>query len=471
MVRPMSACPYINLIDPQTYREGMPYGELKKIRDAGAVVRLEEPLTGVPYWVITRQKELDFVSKNPTLFSSAARSPFPMEFDEQINEHVHRKTIIGMDPPEHQLVRRIVRNAFTPSHVAACEPALRQHAKRIVDAVAKRGECEFVEEVAAELPLTAILDLLGVPLADRKKFFDWTNTMIFADDPDMCVSEEAGHGAAAEVIAYAMQLAARYYEEQGQAREEHGREQGGSEEPGRKQPENAQQEAQEQRGRRQVGGRHGDPQQSAAQDKNNPGESLLGALLEGEVKGRRISEEEFGWMFILILVGGNESTRTVIAHGMRLLMENPEQLQYLVDNPGKIPDACEEMLRYNTAFIAMRRTAMQDTELGGQQIAKGDKLLLHYHTINHDETVFSEDAMRFDVRRAERQPDLPNQLRSFGIGQHFCLGSHLARLELRIMMEEIIPRLRNPRFASPPKYVQSFFVNAIKEMKITFDPE
>jgi cholest-4-en-3-one 26-monooxygenase len=411
----MSECPYSNLLDPDTYAEGMPYGALQEIREAGPVVKIDDPITGIPYWVVTRQQELDFICKNAKIFSSAERSPFPMEFEDWIITDVHRKTIIGMDPPEHQLVRRIMRNAFTPKNVDSYEPTLREHAKRIVDAVVKRGECEFVEEVAAELPLIAILELLGVPLEDRKKFFDWTNTMIFADDPDMAIDEMAGQLASVEVITYALDLANKFRE--------------------------------------------------------NPNDSLLGALLEGEAKGRTISEEEFGWMFILILVGGNESTRTVIAQGMRLLMEHPDQLQYLVDNPDKISDACEEMLRYNTAFISMRRTAMEDIELGGQLIAKGDKVLLHYHTINHDEDVFGDDAMDFDVRRAERQPDLYNQHRSFGIGQHFCIGSHLARMELLIMMHEIIPRLRNPKFAAAPKFVRSFFVNAMKEMKISFDAE
>jgi cytochrome P450 len=209
----------------------------------------------------------------------------------------------------------------------------------------------------------------------------------------------------------------------------------------------------------------------AAQHKQNPQQNILGALLDGEVNGKNIDEEEFGWMFVLILVGGNESTRTVIAQGMRLLIEHPEQLQYLVNNPDRIADACEEILRYNTAFIAMRRTAMEDVELGGQSIKKGDKVILHYHATNHDELTFGDDAMNFDVRRAERMPDLYNQLRSFGIGQHFCIGSHLARLELKIMMEEIIPRLRNPQFNGEPKFVRSFFVNAMKEMNITFDVE
>jgi cytochrome P450 len=307
----MTGCPFANLVDPDTYADGMPYARLKEIRDAGPIVKCEDPITGIPYWAVTRQAELDAICKNPKLFSSAERSPFPMEFDDWLITDVHRKTIIGMDPPEHQIVRRIVRNAFTPKNVDACEPSFREHAKRIVDAVAGRGECEFVEEVAAELPLIAILELLSVPLEDRKKFFDWTNTMIFADDPDMAVDEMAGQIASAEVIAYAMELAAKH--------------------------------------------------------KANPTDSLLGALLDGEVKGRSISEEEFGWRFILILVGGNESTRTVISHGMRLLIENPDQLQYLVDHPEAIPDACEEILRYNTAFISMRRTAMEDVEMGGQQ--------------------------------------------------------------------------------------------------------
>jgi cytochrome P450 len=410
----MSQCPFSNLLDPDTYAQGMPYQMLKEVRGAGPVVRMEDPITGVPYWVVTRRNELDYISKNPNLFSSAARSAFPMEMDESSVE-MQQNTIINMDPPQHQKVRRIVRNAFTPKRVESYEPKFRAHAKRIVDAVASRGECEFVEEVAAELPLIAILELLGVPLEDRKKFFDWTNTMIFADDPDMSISEEEGQLAAIEVISYAMQL--------------------------------------------------------AAQHRESPMDNITGALLDAELDGQPVSEEMFGWMFILILVGGNESTRTVIAQGMRLLMEHPDQLQYLVDHPDKIPNACEEILRYNTAFISMRRTATEDLELGGQQIHKGDKVLLHYHAINHDEKVFGEDAMDFDVTRAERMPDLYNQLRSFGIGQHFCIGTHLARLELRIMFEEIIPRLRHPRLLEEPKFVRSFFVNAMKEMRIGFDPE
>ncbi|MEE4661616.1 MAG: cytochrome P450 [Halieaceae bacterium] len=410
----MTSCPFANLLDPDTYKDGMPYDMLKDIRHAGPVVRMEDPLTGVPYWVVTRIKEIDYISKNPALFSSEERSAFPMEMDEE-TVAMQRNQIICMDPPKHQKVRRIVRNAFTPKRVDSYEPAFREHARRIIDAVASKGECEFVEDVAAELPLISILELLGVPLEDRKQFFTWTNTMIFADDPDMATSMEEAQHAAIEVIGYAMQLAEKHRAE--------------------------------------------------------PMDNITGALLDAEIDGVPVTPDVFAWMFILILVGGNESTRTVTAQGMRLLMENPDQLQYLVDNPDKIPNAVEEMLRFNTAFIAMRRTATEDVELGGQLIKKGDKLVMHYHTANHDEDVFGEDAMRFDVTRAERMPDLYNQLRSFGIGQHFCIGSHLARLELNVIFDELIPRLRNPSFAGEPTYVRSFFVNAMKEMHIRFDPE
>ncbi|WP_369409789.1 cytochrome P450 [Zhongshania aquimaris] len=391
----------------------MPYKSLKDIRQHGPVVKIEDPLTDVPYWAVVGQQELDFVSKNPALFSSAKRTAFPMEIPQDEVDFIHCHTIINMDPPRHQKVRRIVREAFTPKRVNSYEPAFRAHAKQIIDRIVLRGECEFVEEVAAELPLIAILELLGVPLEDRNQFFEWTNTMMFADDPDMATSIEDGQIAAGECINYALAL--------------------------------------------------------AAQHRQQPMNNITGALLDGNVDGEPITEEDFAWMFILILVGGNESTRTVISQGMRLLMEHPDQLEFLVQNPDKIVDAIDEILRYNTAFIQMRRTATEDIELGGQQLRAGDKVILHYHAVNHSEAVFGEDAMRFDVRRSERMPKLGQQLRSFGIGQHFCIGSHLARLELQVMFEEIITRLRNPSLQGEIAYIRSYFVNGIKNMRIRFD--
>ncbi len=414
----MNQCPYTNLLGLDTYVNGMPYGELAKIRAAGSMVKMDDPENGVPYWAVVKRDALDYVSQNPQLFSSYEQGPFPTEVppgQEDINQIMLDNFIIAMDPPKHMKYRKVVRDAFTPKAVGAMEPWLRQHAKAIIDRVAARGECEFVEEVAAELPLMAILEILGVPQKDRKQFFSWTNTMAFADDPDVATSLEEAQAVSFEVITYAMAL--------------------------------------------------------AGEQRSNPTSTVVQALLNGEVDGHRMSEELFAWMFILIMVGGNESTRTAIAHGMRLLMENPDQLQHLVEHPEDISHAVEEMLRYNTAFIAMRRTATEDIVWGGHNITKGDKIILHYHAVNHDEEAFGDDAMVFDIHRHKRIPNLRGEIRSFGVGEHFCLGMSLARLEMNIMFEEMIPRLRNATFAGETTYMRSFFINTIKAMPITFDPQ
>ena len=411
----MSECPYINLLDNDTYAQGMPYAELARIRAAGPLVKMDDPNTGIPYWAVVRRDALDYISQNPQLFSSAAQSPFPIENDnEDTRQLMADNFIIYMDPPRHMKYRKVVRDAFTPRAVAEMEPTLRRYAREIVDAVAGRGECEFVEEVAAELPLMAILEILGVPFSDRKDFFRWTNIMSFGDDPDVASGPEEAREASANVIFYG--------------------------------------------------------HQHAEKQRHNPTSNVVSALLNSEVDGVPISADMFAWMFMLIVVGGNESTRTVSAHGMRLLMEHPDQLQHLLDHPEDIPDAVEEILRYNTAFISMRRTAMADVEVAGQRVRKGDKIILHYHAVNHDEEAFGEDAMKFDIHRAKRIDNLSRQLRSFGIGEHFCLGMNLARLELRIIFEEVLPRLRNPKFAGEVTYMRNFFINTIKKMPITFEP-
>jgi cytochrome P450 len=414
----MSECPFANfrnMIDPDTYAEGMPYDELAKIRASGPIHYMDDPTMGVPYWLVTGREEIDTISKRPLVFSSEARSALADEYTEEEMDMIHRNMTINMDPPRQLKSRKIVRATFTPRAVDSYEARFREHARNIVDAVASRGECEFVVDVAAELPLLAILELCGIPAEDRKDFFEWTNAMIFNQDTEMAADKDVAEAASFKVIEYAMKLAAEHEE--------------------------------------------------------NPKENIIGALLSGTKREQGLSLDEFVWFFLMLISAGNESTRTVTSHGMRLLMEHPDQLQYLVDNPDKIPNACEEILRYNTAFIMMRRTAMEDVEVSGARIKKGDKIIMHYHAMNHDESIFGEDAMEFDVTRAERMPDLYNQHRSFGIGQHFCLGTHLARLELRVMFEEIIPRLRNPKLVEEIKYTRSNLVNGIKRMHITFDPE
>lgn len=413
----MSACPYHNVLDPDFYVEGHHHDKLYELRQRAdaPVIKVDDPLQGMPFWLVLNREDADYVCKNPGIFSSEERSAIPEEYDDDTLA-MQRQMMVNMDPPKHQKYRRIARNAFTPSAVDSYHDIFRQYAREIVDAVASKGECEFITDVAAELPLMAILDLCGVPKEDRKKVFTWTNEMFFRDDEEIAGEDPGARAqeAAANIFIYAEQLAKKHQE--------------------------------------------------------TPLNNIVGALLDGEVENERLDTMEFQMFFLMLIAAGNESTRSVTAHGWRLLMEHPEQLQLLVDDPSLIKGACEEMLRYNPAFIGMRRTVMEDTELGGQQLKQGDKLMLNWHLINMDEAVF-DNPLAFDVTRPQRMPELYREHRAFGIGQHFCLGSHLARLELQIVMEAVIPRLRNPRFVAPVKYVRDNFVNGIKEMRIAFDAQ
>lgn len=412
----MSQCPFKNLLDPDIYIQGNHHAVFAEVREkSGGLAYIEDPLTGVPYWAVMKRSVADYVCKNPLLFSSQAKTILPKEMPEE-EIALSRLMLVNMDPPEHVKYRRIVRNAFTPKTVQSYKARFREVARDTIDAVAAKGECEFVTEVAAELPLIAIMSLCGIPMTDKQQFFNWTNTMIFTEDEDMSGGEGAvaAQAAAIEVYAYAAQL--------------------------------------------------------AEQHKTQPLTDIVGALLDGTVNDEKLTAEEFQLFFLMLIAAGNESTRSVIAHGMRLLMEHPEQMQKLIDDPSLIPYAVEEILRYNPAFVQMRRTVMEDIELHGQHLKAGDKMVINWQAINHDPDIF-EDPETFDVTRFKNKPELANQHRAFGNGEHFCIGAHMSRLEMQVMFEELIPRLRNPEFARPVEYVRDYFVNGIKTMPITFDAQ
>ena len=389
--------PFCNVLDPELFAEGLPLEILRELSAAGPVLWIDDPLTKVPYWLITQREELDFVERNKALFSSQARSAMPMEDPQDMVDNVMAKMLINMDEPRHMKMRQIVRHAFSPGAVAEILPFLETRA----------------EEVAAELPLLTICYLMEVPAENRQQVFDWTNTMMFIQDPDASEGQDAALEASMQLMQYALSL------------------------------------------------KQGLTHASA--------NTVTGRLASGEIDGEPISDEDFMWMFLMVITAGNETTRSGIAQGMRLLMEHPEQLLWLQHNLDKIPDAVEEMLRFNGPLISMRRTAMADVQVGSAQIKKGDKVVLHYATVNFDEQVFGEDAHKFDVTRAARQPGLARDLRSFGTGSHYCLGTHLARQEMQIMFAELLPRIRQPKLAGPVRYMRSFFLSSIREMPITFE--
>ena len=405
-----SQCPHIQLMDPELFQGGAPREQYRTLRESFPVCWMDDPYTDTGYWAVTRLAELDSVSKRPQLFSSEAKSPVLTEMDEETLA-LQRTLMIAMDPPGHIKHRRIVRNAFTPAAVDSYRTHFVDVARGLVDKVLAAGECEFVSEIASELPLVAICEILGVPLADRQQFFSWSNTLIGSDDPDYCTSEEERQRASFELYAYADKVMAQF--------------------------------------------------------KDNPQDDIVGALLSGKVDGESLSEDEFRSFMLLLIVAGNETTRNQTTHLMRLLIENPEQYQMLVDDPSRVPDAVHEALRYNSPVVAFRRTAMQDVELGGQQIKAGDKVVLFYQSASSDESFFT-DPDRFDITRPRREP-VESHLRAFGIGEHFCLGSHLAKLQMNVVLETIVERVRKPKLNGEVRWLWSHFINGIKEMPIKFD--
>jgi cholest-4-en-3-one 26-monooxygenase len=406
----MSGCPHFDLTAPETFTGGAPREVFKYLRSEAALYWHEEPGEGTGFWAVTRQKDLDYISKHPLLFSSEIKSCLLHDSDPERLE-LMRNQMINMDPPRHLKYRRLVRSAFTPKKVDSYTERFRDIARDIVSKAIVGGECEFVADIAAELPLIAICELMGVPLEQRQRLFELTNIMLGMDDPELTATEEDGTMAMAEMFFMAQELAVK--------------------------------------------------------NKENPQDDIVNVLLHGTVEDEPLSEEDFCHFFLLLIVAGNETTRTVTSHGMRLLMEHPEQYQQLVDDPSLLDGAIEEFLRYNPAVIAFRRTALEDAEVGGQLIRAGDKIHMFYAAASADEAVFT-DGDNFDITRALRE-DVKNNHRAFGIGEHFCLGSHLARLELRVIFQEILKYIRNPRLNGEVNWLRSNFISGIKSMPITFD--
>ena len=411
-------CPFqFDLMNPATYSKGLPFENFKTLREQFPVAFQDAFSHNSEFWAITRREELDFISKNPALFSSRENlaTLAPAETDDSSLE-IMRQLIINMDPPDHIKYRRVVRNAFTAKAVTALEPMMRDFAREIIDKIIARGECDFVAEVSCEMPLFVICALMEMPTENRRRFSELVDVMIGMDDPELNISPEDGQNAAAQLFEIALGLAAQHKAE---------------------------------------------PQ----------GGTVIHALLNGDVEGECLNEFEFCTFFLILIAGAVETTRTATSQGMRLLIENPDQHQLLIDQPELIPDAIEEILRFYPPFIFMQRTAMEDITLGDKELKKGDIVRLYYTAANHDPEIFGDDADKFDVTRARRMGDLKNQHRTFGIGQHFCLGSHLARKEMTIVFEEIVKRIHKPQFTAPPKYLQTNFISGIREMPISFEAE
>lgn len=403
----------IDLNDPDLFRRGGHHEVFTRLRHEDPVHWTPER-EGTGYWSITRHADLVAANRDTETFSNQVggvniyeMGDLPPEFD------MRGQMMLTTDPPAHTRYRLLVNKGFTPRMIGRLEPVLAARATQIVDEVIEAGHCEFVTEVAAELPLQAIADIMGVPEDERHRLFDWSNRMVGADDPEYNDSDDLdsrvdAQTAAAELFAYADEL--------GRART------------------------------------------------LEPRDDVVTALINAEIDGDRLTTAEFDLFVLLLAVAGNETTRNATANGMHALLTHPDELAALRGDPTLIDGAIEEILRWSTPVLHFRRTATRDVELRGRTIRKGDKVVMWHISANRDEDVF-EDPFRFDIRRS------PNEHIAFGGGgAHYCLGANLARLELRLIFAEVVSRMVDPQLDGEVERLRSNFINGIKHMPIRYRP-
>ena len=390
---------------------------------AFAMLRRERPIAffaepevppfplGPGYFAITRMDDLLEISRNPEVFSSASGAVSILDMPAEMNEYFG--SMISMDDPRHARLRRIVSGTFTPRMLNQVLDQVALTATRVVDGIVGKGEIDFVSEVSMPFPLLVILDMMGIPHSEFDLVLQKSNIILSGGDPEFIpegtdpVTAFLGAGAA---------LAALLDE---------------------------------------VG----------AQRRAEPTDDLLSALVNTEVDGEQLTGEELASFFILLAVAGHETTRTALSHGIVHLSRNPDQRQAMIDDlDGVVPSAVEEIVRYASPVVWMRRTLTRDHELSGHRFREGDKVILYYGSANRDEAVF-DDPDRFDVRRT------PNPHVGFGgPGPHFCLGAHLARRELAVMLRELYTRIPDLDLAGEPVQLRSSFINGIKSLPVSFTP-
>jgi len=410
-MQPPSRLEEIDIIHPDTFAKyGYPH-------DAWSLLRREAPVywfdrtAGEPFWAITKYQDIVFVGKNPELFISdpmlviQARPLVEQAFDPP-------KTLIQMDPPKHGKYRKLIVKRFTPRALQRIHSDIDRIAKEIVDellSAGNEGECDFVEKVSAPLPMAVIAWLLGVPRADWRKLFEWTNRTIGAEDPEF---QDTGSGSD-ETATRAMTELFTYFTE------------------------------------------------LIEEKKKRPADDLVTLFAHAEVDGEPLPfMDVLAWCFIIV-IAGNETTRNATSGGMLALIEHQEELRRLQRDPALFKPAIEEILRWSSPIIHFARTATKDVEIRGQKIRAGERLALFYPSANRDEEVF-DDPFTF---RIDRQP---NHHLAFGTGEHFCAGAHVARLELEMAYKYLVPRIEEIELAAPPERLRSNLVGGLKRLPIRY---
>jgi hypothetical protein len=404
-----------DLVDAACYaKSGPPHDSWTALRRHSPVHRCEPPRDYRPFWAITRHADICEISKRPDTFLSQPGIVHPrIEQEAFRNEGIGQmRVIIEMDPPEHRSFRKVASPWFTPRAMDRIDAAVETSARELVDSLAGatgEGECDFARDVATAHPLRILSTILGVPREEEPRILRLTNQLFANDDPELQRPGESRAQAIRELGLELFQLFTGIIEDR----------------------------------------------------RKNPRDDLATVLANGKVDGQPMGPlETFGY-YLITFTAGHDTTKNALASGMHALIQNPGELAKLRRDPGLVPSAVEEVVRWATPVNYMRRRAACDTEVGGQKIRKGDFLLLFYASANRDEDVF-DDPFRFRVDRD------PNHHLGFGHGEHFCLGSHLARRSQRALFAELARRLEHVELAGEPEWIQSSFVVGLKHLPIRY---
>lgn len=403
----------IDLLDRDAFLDGPPHEWFTFLRQNAPLYKHPEP-DGPGFWVITTYDDVVAVNRNAKTFSSDQRNGgvvglenmgLIQESESPFGGDEAPALMLMMDPPAHTRYRKLVNKGFTPRMINALEEKIRAASVRIIDEAVAKGEVDFVLDVAAELPLQVIAELMGIEEEHRHDVFTWSNQMIAGgDDPEYQVAEDTLGTALVGMFGYAQQL--------------------------------------------------------ADQRRASPQDDIVTTLLNAEVDGDRLSDMDFNMFFLLLAVAGNETTRNALSHGMNAFLEHPDQYRLLIEEPELADSATEEVLRWASPVMYFRRNALEDFELHGQEIQAGDKLSIWYPSANRDEDHF-EEPFRFDITRS------PNEHIAFGGGgPHFCLGASLARMEIRVLFEELAQRAPTITALGEPDRLRSNFIAGIKHLPV-----
>jgi cholest-4-en-3-one 26-monooxygenase len=407
------ACPNLpdgfDFLDAEVNLAGLPVAELAEVRKADPV-HWVEVLGGTGgfgdkgYWLVTKHADVKEVSRRNEIFGSSPDGAIPVWPQEMTRDAIdlQKSVLLNMDAPQHTRLRKIISRGFTPRSVGRLEEELAARAQKIAETAAAEGTGDFVEQVSCELPLQAIAGLLGVPQDDRDKLFRWSNEMTAGEDPEYADIDPAM--SSIELIQYAMQMA-------------------------------------DDRGK-------------------NPGEDIVTQLVEADIEGEKLSDDEFGFFVVMLAVAGNETTRNSITHGMIAFSQNPDQWElYKRERP---ETAADEIVRWATPVSAFQRTALEDVELGGVQVNTGQRVVMSYRSANFDEEVF-EDPHTFNILRS------PNPHVGFGgTGAHYCIGANLARMTINLIFNAIADHMPDLKPIGEPERLKSGWLNGIKHWQVDY---